>query len=145
MLYGRFLMAMEIRIVKNFVKAIILVIIILWTTCYNSYGQDSLQCSGQQFIIRDLPSKVKVEQPLFIIKSDGKSCNVPATGRFSNARQVKRAFKKFNTDSVQSIDVIKGKDATNKYGALGEYGVIVLQLKDGTYGALPRKLKRGCR
>jgi hypothetical protein len=87
---------------------------------------------------------MKTEQPLFIIKSDGKTCNVPKTGRFSNSRQVKRAFKKFNTDSVESIDVIKGKVATDKYGTLGQYGVIILNLRDKTYDTLPRKLKRGC-
>ena len=122
-----------------------LVTITLLTFCYNSWGQDSLNYHGQPFIIRDLPSKIKAEQPLFIIKSDGKLCNVPATGRFSNSRQLKRTFKKFNTDSVQSIDVIKGKDATDKYGTLGQYGVIILNLKDGSYDTLPRKLKRGCR
>ncbi|HTF16765.1 MAG TPA: hypothetical protein VK658_01765 [Chryseolinea sp.] len=121
-----------------------LVTITLWTFCYNSWGQDSLNYHGQPFIIRDLPSKIKAEQPLFIIKLDGKLCNVPATGRFSSSRQVKRAFKKFNTDSVHSIDVIKGKDATDKYGTLGQHGVIILNLKDGTYDTLPRKLKRGC-
>jgi hypothetical protein len=57
---------------------------------------------------------------------------------------MKRAFKKFDTNSVQSIDVVKGKDATDKYGTLGQYGVIIIHLKEGTYDTLPRKLKRGC-
>jgi hypothetical protein len=130
---------------KHFMKLRTLVTIALLAFCYNTWGQDSLNYHGQPFRIRDLPSKMKTEQPLFIIKSDGKTCNVPATGRFSNSRQVKRAFKKFNTDSVQSIDVIKGKDATDKYGTLGQYGVIIINMKDETYDTLPRKLKRGCR
>jgi len=95
-------------------------------------------------MIRDLPADIKTWQPLYIIKTDGKTCNVPASGRFSNSRQVKRAFRKFNADSVQSIDIVKGKDATDKYGTLGKYGVIIISMKDGTYDALPRKLKRGC-
>jgi hypothetical protein len=57
---------------------------------------------------------------------------------------VKRAFKTFNADLVQSIDVIKGKDATDKYGTLGKYGVIVINMKHNTYDTLPRKFKRGC-
>ena len=57
---------------------------------------------------------------------------------------MKRAFKKFDTSLVQSIDVVKGKDATDKYGTLGQYGVIIINLKDGAYDTLPKKLKRGC-
>lgn len=130
--------------IRQSMTARTLVTIGLLTICFNAWGQDSLNYQGQPFQIRDLPTKMKTEQPLFIIKSDGKTCNVPATGRFSNQRQVRRTFKKFNTDSVQSIDVIKGKDATDKYGALGQYGVIILNLKDGTYDTLPSKMKRGC-
>ena len=121
-----------------------LVTIGLLTFCCNAWGQDSVKLRGQPFIIRDLPSKTKVDQPLYIIKADGKTCNVPANGRFSNSRQVKRAFKNFDTNSVQSIDVIKGQDATDKYGTLGKYGVIIINMKDGTFDGLPRKLKRGC-
>ena len=116
----------------------------LLTFCYIARGQDSLEVRGQPFIIRDLPSKTKTDFPLYIIKVDGKTCQVPASGRFSNSRQVKRAFEKFNADLVKSIDVVKGKDATDKYGTIGKYGVIIINMKDGTYDALPRKLKRGC-
>jgi hypothetical protein len=123
----------------------ILVAIGLMSFCCSAYGQDSLNYYEQPFRIVDLPSKMKIKQPLYIIKSDSKTCKIPANGRFSNSRQVKRTFKKFNTDSVQSIDVIKGKDATDKYGTLGRYGVIILNLKEGTYETLPRKLKRRCR
>ena len=121
-----------------------LVTIGLLTFCCNAWGQDSVKLRGQPFIIRDLPSKTKVDQPLYIIKADGKTCNVPANGRFSKSRQVKRAFKNFDTNSIQSIDVIKGQDATDKYGTLGKYGVIIINMKDGTFDGLPRKLKRGC-
>ncbi len=57
---------------------------------------------------------------------------------------MKRVFKNFDTNSVQSIDVIKGQEATEKYGTLGKYGVIIINMKDGTFDGLSRKLKRGC-
>gem|GEM_PF-3374217 len=120
-----------------------LVTIGLLTFCCSAWGQDSLNYHGQPFRIR-LHSKIVTEQPLYIIKSDGKTCNVPTNRRFSNSRQMKRAFKKFDTSLVQSIDVVKGKDATDKYGTLGQYGVIIINLKDGAYDTLPKKLKRGC-
>ena len=103
------------------VKLKTIVTIALLTFCYTTWGQDSLNYYGQPFIIRDLPSKMKIEPPLFIIKVDSKTCQVLASGRLSNSRQVKRAFKKFNVDLVQSIDVLKEKNATDKYGTLGQY------------------------
>jgi hypothetical protein len=129
---------------RHFMKIRTVVTIGLLTSCCSAWGQDSLNYNGQPLRIRDLPSKMVTEQPLYIIKSDGKTCSVPANGRFSNSQKMKRAFKKFDTNSVQSIDVVKGKDATDKYGTLGQYGVIILYLKDGTYDTLSRKLKKGC-
>jgi hypothetical protein len=116
----------------------------LLTFCGSVWGQDSLNYHGQPFRIRDPRSIMETDQPLYIIKSDGKTCNVPANGRFSSSRQMKRVFKNFDTNSVQSIDVIKGQEATEKYGTLGKYGVIIINMKDGTFDGLSRKLKRGC-
>ena len=125
-------------------KLITLVTLALLAFCSNTRGQDSLHYQGQHFRMRDMSSKTKIEPPLVIIKSDGKTCNVPATGRLSNSRQVKRAFKKFNPDLVQAIDVIKGKDATEKYGTAGQYGVIIITMKNNTYGELPKRIRKGC-
>lgn len=122
----------------------VLITFAILACCFNARGQDSLLVRGQTFVIRDLPSNAKTDIPLFIIKVDGKSCHVPASGRFTRTRQLKRAFAKFNADLVQSVDIIKGKDATDKYGAPGKYGVIIINMKDGTYEDLPGKLKKGC-
>lgn len=116
----------------------------LLTCCFNAWAQDSLIVRGQTYVIRDPPSNAKTDIPLFIIKVDGKSCQVPASGRFKRTRQLKRAFEKFNADLVQSVEIIKEQDATDKYGARGKFGVVVFNLKEGTYEALPRKLKKGC-
>lgn len=116
----------------------------LLTCCFNAWGQDSLTVREQPVVIRDLPSKVKTDLPLYVIKVDGRTCQVPASGRFKRTRQVMRAFEKFNPDLVQSVEIIKEQDATDKYGARGKFGVIVFNMKEGTYEALPRKLKKGC-
>jgi len=130
---------------KHSMKLKTLVTVAFLTFCYNTWGQDSLNYHGQPFIIRHAPSNVKIEPPLYIIKADSKICQVPASGRFSNTRQVKRTFKKFNVDSVQSIEILKEKNATDKYGTLGQYGAIIINMKNGTYDMLSRKIKRGCR
>lgn len=130
---------------RHSIKLKTLVTIGLLTFCCSAWGQDSLKLRRQPFIIRDLSSKTKIDFPLYIIKVDNKDCQIPASRRFTKSRQVKRTFKNFNPDLVLSIDVIKGQDATDKYGTLGKYGVIVINMKENTYDTLPRKLKRGCK
>jgi hypothetical protein len=70
---------------------------------------------------------------------------LPSLRTFLNSRQAKKWFKDFNADFVETIDVLKEKNATEKYGTLGKYGVIIFNMKEGAYDSLPRKLKRGCR
>lgn len=119
--------------------------IFLLIFCYSVYGQDSLNYQGQPIVIRDLPSKIKkAKPPLFIISLEGKTCQVPSSVQFSNSRQVKKTFKKFNADWIESIDVLKEKNATDMYGTRGQYGVIIINLKTGTFDKLPKKLKRAC-
>lgn len=125
-------------------KLKILVTIALLIHCFDAQAQDSLANRSQPFIIRDLSSKTKINQPLYIIKFDNKTCYVPSR-RFSNSRKIKRVFKNFKVDWIHSIDILKEKNATEKYGSLGKYGVIILNMKNGTYDMLPRKLKKGCR
>jgi hypothetical protein len=123
----------------------ILVTLAFLISTYNTWGQDSVKIRGQLFNSRDLPSKTKIDLPLYIIKVDGKTCQVPASRRFSNSRQVTQAFKELNSDLVQTIDLLKDKNATDRYGTLGKYGVIIINMKEGTFDSLPRKLKRGCK
>lgn len=125
-------------------KAKTLVAIGLLVFCSHAWGQDSLSNPPQPLVIRDPPSKVKVSRPLVILKVDGRTCAISPSGKFLHARKSRRTLKKLNADWIQSIDVIKGKEATDKYGEDGKNGVLVLHMKDGTYDSLPRKLKRRC-
>ena len=42
----------------------------------------------------------------------------------------KEEFKDISPQSIKSINVLKGKDATEQYGSHGVYGVIIITLKD---------------
>jgi len=120
----------------------ILVTLVLINFGYNACGQDSLNYQGQQLVIRGLSTKSKTKPPLFIIKGDNRVIQVEPKSNFPYRRRIKRIFKHFNTDWVDSIRILKDKSATELYGSLGKYGVAIITLKSGTFDKLPRKLKK---
>ncbi len=44
-------------------------------------------------------------------------------------------------DAIESMQVLKGKNATEKYGFKGNNGVIEVKLKSDFYGELPKDIK----
>jgi hypothetical protein len=41
---------------------------------------------------------------------------------------------------IQSIAVIKGQEAIDRYGALGQYGVVIVELKANAFQKMPAHL-----
>ena len=41
---------------------------------------------------------------------------------------------------IQSISVIKGQEAIDKYGTSGQYGVIIIELMDNAFEKMPAHL-----
>jgi TonB-dependent SusC/RagA subfamily outer membrane receptor len=49
---------------------------------------------------------------------------------FVNGKEIKQEeVNKIDSKNIESIQVLKNKDATDKYGARGENGVILIKLK----------------
>jgi hypothetical protein len=73
--------------------------------------------------------------PLVVIKAGDKTAQIPpaTTSRhsFSNLLQ------EIDPSWIQSVTVLKDQQAIDKYGALGTYGVIILEVKDGTFNKMP--------
>lgn len=105
------------------------------TLSYNAWSQDSLTYEGQ-ISNHDLATSVKAELPLYVIKVDDKTCQV-------HSQKGMKALD-FSPDLIQSIEVLKGKNATDRCGTPGQFGVIIINMKSETYQALPRKLRRKC-
>ncbi|GHN01568.1 hypothetical protein WSM22_30570 [Cytophagales bacterium WSM2-2] len=70
---------------------------------------------------------------LYVIKADDKTLTTDGNGvSFKEEDANANLLVYINSDWVASMDVLKGKDATDKYGARGLNGVIILTLrKDG--------------
>jgi hypothetical protein len=71
--------------------------------------------------------------PLFILRASGKSFTLP---RGSNE------LSDIDPNWIESIDVIKGQSALDKYGTEGQYGVILVHLKKDSLKKLPDSLRR---
>ena len=127
----------------NLMNLVVSFTLILLAFSSNVRGQDSLNFNGQKFLLRDLKTKTKANYPLFIIHADNKVLQIP-NDNLAKTRRIARKMKLMQADWIESLQVITGKDAIEKYGTPGRNGVIVFVLKDGTYHKLPRKLKR-CR
>ena len=105
---------------------------------YNTWGQDSVNNSGQQFIIRDVATITKeTNSPLYIIKTENGTMQIPESGRLR-----RKIFKNFNLDWISTVEVLKDNNATAIYGVLGQNGVVIINLKEGTYDKLPRRLRK---
>lgn len=70
--------------------------------------------ASPEFIIRGMSSLSSDSQPLYIING------MIYTGDFA----------KINSDQITSINVLKGLEATNLYGARGANGVVIIELND---------------
>ena len=62
----------------------------------------------------------KVAQPLFVVN------NVPISTNYTQVNSM------INTPSIESIKVLKGTMATNRYGQEGRGGVILIKTKTGS-------------
>jgi hypothetical protein len=118
-------------------KYFILTITIL--TVLNSYGQetDSLKSKNDGVMIRlDGPS-MKHGAPLYIITADNKKLQIPDKADNIDSLATTKTLNYINPNWIETVNVLKGNEATEKYGQLGKNGVILIGLKDGTLEKFP--------
>ena len=71
--------------------------------------------------------------PYFVLKVDKKTVGI------SKALGDDFDLGSIDPESIKKIDVLKGENAINKYGVLGENGVVIITFKN--YATLPQELK----
>ena len=77
--------------------------------------------------------KLGKSQPYYVLKAGKKSVGI------SMALENSFDLKSIEPESIKQIDVLKGQQATDQYGALGSNGVIVITFKN--FATLPQELK----
>ncbi len=78
--------------------------------------------------------------PLYIISADDKFFTYPEFS-VENSIAIKKTMNSIDPNSIQSIEVFKGKDATDRYGILAKNGAIIIKLKKGTFYKMPAEVK----
>jgi hypothetical protein len=87
--------------------------------------------SGPRFVTRT---------PLYIISTDDRKLQLPASDSFSDWSQATRTIKQIDPAWINSVSVLK--DQTDMYGYDGRHGVVLIELKKGTLKKLPAELRQ---
>ncbi len=118
-------------------------IILLLFICQISFGQSVESDSVKNIRIKMIcvPALSWKNQPLIIITSDNKRLQIPEDGNFRDSIARISSTNYINPEWVKSITVLRDKDATDKYGVLGENGAVLIELKKGSIKKFPRKTR----
>jgi hypothetical protein len=83
-------------------------------------------------------SALRHSNPMFVINAGDKTLQIPP------AMESRHSFSLDLPDIdghwIQSIAVIKGQEAIDRYGALGQYGVVIVELKANAFQKMPAHL-----
>ena len=79
--------------------------------------------------------------PLYILSADNKTLQIQGVNK-TDSLTTKNLLSSLDPQLIVSMNVMKGKGATDKYGALGQNGVVLIYLKRGALKKLPVELSR---
>ena len=82
--------------------------------------------------------------PMFVINAGDKTLQIPpamaSRHSFSLDMNDIEYMNDIEPNWIQSIAVLKDQQAIDKYGALGKYGVVIVELKDNAFDKMPAHL-----
>ncbi|HEX6893452.1 MAG TPA: hypothetical protein VF141_22225 [Chryseolinea sp.] len=108
-------------------------------------SQVSKQESTQAIQIRRVDTETPLlrhSDPLFVINADDKTLQIPPAKEpiHSFSHSLPMEMNGISANWIKSITVLKDQQATEKYGELGQYGVVIIELKDNVFDAMPAHL-----
>ncbi len=74
----------------------------------------------------------RANSPLYIITADSKRLQIPDDGNLNDSIAISKTINYINPKWIKSINILKGEDATDQYDSLGQNGVVLIDLKDGS-------------
>jgi hypothetical protein len=85
---------------------------------------------------------LRQSNPMFVINAGDKTLQIPAAmeSRHSFSLDLNKYMTDIEPSWIQSIAVLKDQQAIDKYGALGKYGVVIVELKDNAFDKMPAHL-----
>lgn len=67
---------------------------------------------------------------------------IPEDGNFLDSLDFEKTMNNFNPNWFESVEVLKGKTATERYGDLKQSMVIQINLKKGSLKKLPDEIRK---
>ena len=79
--------------------------------------------------------------PLYIISAEDKILKYPEVSNTEDTATIKQSMDSINPEWIQSIEVFKGKEATERYGTSAQNGAIIIKTKEGAFYKMSEELR----
>ena len=119
-------------------KYLILSLTILIIPLY-AQQSDTSENKRSGIVLRSPAEKPGQTTPLFIITAEDKEFHVKSTTVDSS--RVETVLNEINPHWITSIAVLKDTAAVSVYGPSGQFGVILIKLKEGIFEKMPIGLR----
>jgi len=106
------------------------------------HGQESDTLKSDMLFTNCLKSFTLADSPLYIVTEGDRKLQIQANGNDKDSGTRSNVLSYIKPDWIQSIEILKGKDATDKYDSLGRNGLILIDLKKGSLRKMPFSIKR---
>jgi hypothetical protein len=112
--------------------------------CVFTNGQSIESNSNNNRFVWDASNykKVNLDSMLFIVVANKKKLIIPENGNFLDSLEFEKTMSNFIPEKIESMEVLKGKNATERYGDLRQSMVIQINLKKGSLKKLPDEIRK---
>lgn len=107
----------------------------------NITSTSGLSGTGTNIIIRGFSSITGSNQPLFIVNGVPFDSSTNSQTSFADGSTESSRFLDLDPNNIESIEVLKGLNATVLYGEQGRNGVILITTKNAASGEINKKLE----
>ena len=123
-------------------RLLIAIALVLQGVCV--FAQVTILSTNQEKTTTSDALPLRHSNPMFVINAGDKTLQIlPAMESrhsFSMDMNHIKEMNDINPRWIQSISVIKGQEAIDKYGTFGQYGVITIELMDNALEKMPAHL-----
>ncbi len=108
-------------------------------TAIHVYGQTSSSLEMKNDSPSMVPARPRVNPPLYVISEENKTFTY-SDRNYTNPSNTDDLLGKINQSWINSITVLKDKSATDVYGSMGQHGVIIINVKQGSLDKMPDEI-----
>jgi hypothetical protein len=115
-------------------RLLIAIVLVLQSVCV--FSQVEIRATNQE------NTTLRHSNPMIVINAGDKTLQIPPAvePNYSFSLDLNKDMKDIKTSWIQSIAVLKDKQAIDKYGAPGTYGVVIIELKENAFEKMPAHL-----